>query len=84
MTLKAHGPIRNQLHRAALSIPLNLKEGYGRKTLADQQHFFTIAFGSIRECQALFDLLEPAPSAALSDKLDHLAAMVYKLSRWQP
>ena len=81
--LKLTNPIRSQFERALLSIPLNLREGYGRSTLKDQQRFFTIAFGSIREIQAIFDLMEPAPSAELVEKLDHLAACVYKLSRWR-
>lgn len=82
--LKMPSHIRLQLHRAAMSIPLNLREGYGRKTIADQQRFFTISFGSIREVQAIFDLLDPAPSQDLLNMIDHLAAIVYKLSRWQP
>ena len=37
--LEVRGAIKNQLDRASLSIPLNLAEGRGRRTLTDQKHF---------------------------------------------
>jgi four helix bundle protein len=69
--------LRDQLYRAASSISLNLAEGRGKGTLADQKRFFQIAFGSVRECQAVFDLHPQAKE--LRQLLDHLAASIYLL-----
>ncbi len=71
--------LRDQLHRAASSISLTLAEGRGKRTLADQKRFFQMAFGSIRECQAVFDLHPNAADAELRSLLDRLAGSVYLL-----
>ena len=77
-TLPLKGSLRDQLNRAAASIPLNLAEGRGKLTLKDQIRFFSIAFGSLRECQAILILeqLETSPAWTI---LDQLAACLYKL-----
>jgi len=49
--------LRDQLDRASVSIVLCIAEGAGRRSLADQAHFFTIARGSATECAAILDLL---------------------------
>jgi len=77
--LKLVRPLRDQLHRAAASVALNLAEGYGRQTLADQRRFFAMALGSVRECQAVLDLAADAVPAPLRDHLDHLAASTWRL-----
>ena len=63
--------LKSQLDRAGSSIVLNLAEGHGRQTRADQRHFFIIAMGSLRECQAILDLagLENTPPRQLADAL---------------
>ncbi len=71
-------PLKDQLKRAALSVPLNLAEGRGRRTRADQIRFFSIAFGSVRECQALFDIADLKDTDTYR-LLDSLAASLYKL-----
>ena len=55
-TLPVHGEERDQLHRAALSVCLNLAEGSGKFSIKDQRRFYTIALGSLREVQALLDI----------------------------
>ena len=45
--------LQDQLSRAASSVAINLAEGHGRKTMADRKRFFQMAFGSLRECQAI-------------------------------
>jgi four helix bundle protein len=77
--LKLTRPLRDQLRRAAAGVALNLAEGYGRPTLADQRRFFAMALGSVRECQAVFDLAADGVPASLRDHLDHLAASAWRL-----
>lgn len=77
--LRLQRPLGDQLRRAASSVALTLAEGYGRATLADQRRFFAMSLGSVRECQAVFDLAGDAVSAAQRDLLDHLAASVWRL-----
>jgi four helix bundle protein len=50
--------LRDQLRRAALSIPLNIAEGSGKTGMADRARFFAIARGSALECGALVDVLQ--------------------------
>ncbi len=76
--LPAH--LKNQLDRAASSIPLNLAEGAGRFSKNDKKRFYRIAFASLRECQAIIDLAN-APDSPLSASADKLAAHIYKLIR---
>jgi four helix bundle protein len=49
---------RDQLLRAAQSIPLNIAEGNGKGTNPDRRRFFEIARGSTLECAAIQDCLE--------------------------
>ena len=76
--IRLPGPLQDQLKRASSSIALNLAEGYGKRSRKDRERFFSIAFGSIRECQSIADL-EPEQFRSLNGKLDHLAASVYRL-----
>jgi len=41
----------NQLRRAAVSVPSNIAEGYGRHTRVDYKRFLSISLGSIYELQ---------------------------------
>ncbi len=75
MPLARH--LNDQFKRAASSIVLNLAEGSGRESPNDQRKLYRIAFGSLRECQAIITLAELDDSLVeLSDKL---AAHLYKL-----
>ncbi len=65
--------------RAASSIVLNLAEGYGKQTIQDRKKFFQISFGSTRECQAIFDLLDQPNHRDIISQLDHVAACTYKI-----
>ena len=69
--------LRDQLLRATSSVCLNLAEGYGRQSTRDRARFYAIAFGSLREVQAIFDL--SSFSSEQSDILDKTAASLYKL-----
>ena len=52
---KGNAALADQLKRAALSVPLNIAEGAGRATTADQSKHYVIARGSTMECGAIFD-----------------------------
>jgi four helix bundle protein len=68
------GPMRDQYKRAVLSIALNLIEG-GSRNGDDRLHFFRIAYGSCRECQAILQLANDG----LFAKMDQLGGMIYRL-----
>ncbi|MBX7138732.1 MAG: four helix bundle protein, partial [Oligoflexia bacterium] len=61
-----------------LSIALNLAEGRGKPTRKDQLRFFSIAFGSVRECQAIL-ILHDLEGSPCWKSLDSVAASLYKL-----
>jgi len=73
--------LKNQLLRASSSVALNLMEGRGRASTRDQKRFFTIAFGSIRECQAIVTLESESFDTESQQILDLLAASCFKLIR---
>jgi four helix bundle protein len=76
--LRLAAPLRQQFDRAASSVVLNLAEGRGRISKGDQLRFYHIAFGSLRECQAILDLAEPR-AESLVELADKVAAHLYRL-----
>ena len=78
---------RDQLLRAAQSIPLNVAEGNGKGTNADRRRFFEIARGSALECAAIQDCLEachvlsPDQNAEAKTMLLRIVSMLTKLAR---
>ena len=57
-----------------------LAEGRGKHTTKEQLWFFHIAMGSLRESQAVLELVDLSVTEAYR-KLDTLAAMLYRLIR---
>src|SRR5436305_15275380 len=51
------GEVKDQLDRAATSVPLNIAEGNGKYAPKDRCRFFDIAHGSALECAAGLDVL---------------------------
>jgi len=79
LKVKLPSYLQDQLLRASSSVALNLAEGYGKLTRKDQRKFFHQSFGSLRECQAIFDLHPGNPQ--LKIKSNHLAACLHKLCK---
>jgi four helix bundle protein len=61
--------IISQLRRAALSIPTNIVEGYGRGSRKELKQFLNIALGSLAETRYLLDF---------SLRLKYLNSVTYK------
>jgi four helix bundle protein len=55
---RGYSKVADQLRRAALSIPLNIAEGYGKRGRNDRANFYDIARGSAHECGAIFDSMK--------------------------
>ena len=79
--------VRDQMRRAAVSVPLNISEAWGRDSNREKRHFLSIAAGSAREVQACLDtvhrlgLLSNARFVYLDDRCDHVASMLGKLRK---
>ncbi len=58
--------LRDQLDRASASSVLNLAEGVGRASHADQARFFAVARGSALECVAIWDVLRSQGAISLA------------------
>ena len=43
--------LSSQFRRAAVSMPANMAEGYGKRSTADKARFFNIAQGFLNECR---------------------------------
>jgi len=76
--------LARQLRRAAASVPLNLAEGDG-STGGTRRARYTSALGSAREVRACYDVAHALgytePSAVARDRVEQIAATVFKLTR---
>ena len=77
--------IGSQLRRAAISIPLNIAEGYGRKEhVKDFKNFLINALGSSNEVSVLIEMVkdlgyELEKYKELKEEYDHLGRQLNKL-----
>ena len=74
--LSLREPLKNQFHRASLSIVLNLAEGSAKPTAKERKRFYRISLGSLREVQAILDIIGHQNFMREADKL---GAYLYKL-----
>ena len=47
--------LASQLRRAAISVPLNIVEGYARQSRKSEAQFLTTAYGSLKESQYILE-----------------------------
>jgi four helix bundle protein len=71
-------PVRDQLDRASISIPLNIAEGTGKFTARDKCRFYDIAKGSAMECAACLDIFA-SKQLADSNIITSLKADLYEI-----
>lgn len=76
--------LTSQLRRAALSVPLNIVEGYGRIGRNDHKHFLEIALGSLRETNYLIyfswkqNYISESEKESVLELGDYIAKMLWK------
>jgi four helix bundle protein len=79
------GDVKDQLDRAATSVPLNIAEGNGKYTPKDRCRFFDTVRGSALECAAGLDVLvakrklDPDQVRPGKDRLQRIVRMLMGL-----
>jgi len=74
----------SQLRRAALSVPANIAEGYGRQGKNELRQFANIALGSLAEVRYLIgfsarlDYLSDQQQTALQDLADEVGRLLWR------
>jgi four helix bundle protein len=66
--------LANQIRRAAVSVPSNIAEGYGRQSRADYLRFLRQARGSLMELQTQLILIEELGLAAVPAETTRILA----------
>jgi four helix bundle protein len=80
--VEAKAAVKDQLHRASTSIPLNIAEGNGKFAIKDRCRFLDFARGSAMECVACLDVLVAkhlADAAAINSGKEQLFEIVSML-----
>ncbi|MHC4157184.1 MAG: four helix bundle protein [Planctomycetota bacterium] len=75
--------LSQQMRRAAVSIPSNIAEGYGRKHIAEYNHFLSVAYGSLLELETQYllaiDLDYTAKNETIELLLKEVGSMLYRM-----
>lgn len=72
----------SQMHRAAVSIPSNIAEGYGRKSKKEFHYFLKIAYGSCAELETQLEIaqrlsfVDKETFTSLADRLGEIKRML--------
>lgn len=71
----------DQLRRASVSITSNIAEGVNRYSVKDKSHFIEMAFGSLMEVSAQFEIAEELGYITIEDRMsmDELVKEVARL-----
>ncbi len=78
--LKREYSLNDQIKRAAISVPANISEGYGRNTKKDFSQFLSIALGSVNEVITFLDFISlvfKLDTTVLKDKYHILSKRIY-------
>ena len=75
--------LSQQMRKAAVSIPSNIAEGYGRKHKAEYKQFLSIAYGSLLELETQYslavDLKYVGKCEFIENLLKEVGAMLYRM-----
>jgi four helix bundle protein len=75
--------LSQQIRKAAVSIPSNIAEGYGRKHKAEYNQFLSIAYGSLLEVETQYllavDLKYVSKCEFIETLLKEVGAMLYRM-----
>ena len=70
----------DQLRRAAMSIPINIAEGFGRFSAKEKAHFIQIAFGSLNEVMCELELSQDENYIS-EEQLKELESQIIPINR---
>jgi four helix bundle protein len=76
--------LTSQLRRAAVSIPANIAEGYGKRSSADKARFYNIAQGSLNESRYYLRLAKDlgyAKTELITEQLNEIGRMLNSYSK---
>lgn len=75
--------LTQQMRRAAISIPSNIAEGYGRRHKAEYKQFLSMAYGSLAELETQYllsiDLGYIKKSEIIGSLLKEVGSMLYRM-----
>jgi four helix bundle protein len=75
---EAYG-ITSQIRRAALSVPTNIVEGYGRNSKKELSRFLDIALGSLAETEYLLEFSEKL--GYTKQDITHVYSLITEVSK---
>jgi four helix bundle protein len=76
--------LSHQLRRAAVSIPANIAEGFGKRSSPEKARFLNIAEGSVEECRYYLILSQDlgyGPSESLMSALEETSKLLNAYAR---